>query len=67
MPKIKLGSSTRDMNIRGVPDELYWQCKAMAVAQRLSLRDYVISVLEKAANKEESEVPSKSRRKSGAK
>lgn len=45
-PKTSGGST---LNIRDFPSDLLWQLKTRAAQKRLTLRDYVVRVLQKAA------------------
>jgi len=36
------------LNIRNVPEDLYWRCKERAAQNRMKLRDFVLAALERA-------------------
>jgi hypothetical protein len=43
-------SKTRPLNLRNFPDSLYWKCKIRAAQQRLTLKDFVVTALERATS-----------------
>jgi len=46
----KTGELSRNLNIRNVPEDLYWLCKARAAENHTSLTDYVLTTLRRAAS-----------------
>ncbi len=48
----KTSGETKPLNVRDVPIALYWQIKMTAAARRLTLRAFVLSVLEAAVEKD---------------
>jgi hypothetical protein len=46
------GDDVRPLSFRDFPTDLYWKCKEQAVARRLSLKQYVIQVLEEAVKRD---------------
>ena len=44
-------ATTHAINLRKVPDDLYWKLKMRAAESRQGLEAYVLSVLERAASK----------------
>jgi hypothetical protein len=46
------GDDVRPLSFRDFPTELYWKLKEQAVLQRLSLKQYVIKVLEEAVKRD---------------
>jgi len=42
--------TSRPLNLRDFPEDLYWQCKAKAAEQRMHLKDFIVSTLHRALN-----------------
>ena len=40
----------RPLNVRNFPDDLYWLCKTRAAQSRMSLKDYIVTVLRRAVS-----------------
>jgi hypothetical protein len=55
------------MNIRAVPDEFYWRCKAKAAELHMSLREFILSALESALEKRGTETTASKARLPGVK
>ena len=49
------GGDVRLVSFRDFPTELYWKCKEQAVQRRMSLKQYVIQVLEEAVKRDSRE------------
>jgi plasmid stability protein len=52
MVKPKSPKKTRPLNLRGFPDDLYWECKIRAAQQHKSVKDYVIAALQSAVSED---------------
>lgn len=44
----KSTKKTRPLNLRDFPDDLYWECKVRAAKERITLKQYVVSTLQRA-------------------
>jgi hypothetical protein len=44
--------TVRPFNLRDFPEDLYWQCKEMAVRRRMPTKQYVIEALREAVKRD---------------
>ena len=41
------------ISVRDIPEEIWWQAKATAATRKMSIRSFIISLLEQAVKEEE--------------
>jgi hypothetical protein len=42
--------TSRPLNLRDFPEDLYWQCKVKAAEQHMHLKDFIVDTLQRALN-----------------
>jgi hypothetical protein len=51
----KASKKTRPLSLRDFPNDLYWRCKVRAAERQMSLKSFIVEVLEKATVRVSSE------------
>jgi hypothetical protein len=41
----------RPLNLRDFPDELYWKCKVQAAQEHMTLKQFIVRILEQSLSK----------------